>query len=553
MAKAQILQLRTAPRSEPLHSWDAPDWSILDDRRGSLPEFPLDCLGTPLRQWVERAAAGAGVTPAHVAVPALGIASSLIGVARRVRASSSWSEPITCWVGLVGASGTGKTPGIDAVKRALSQIERDKQVKIANLQREHEAKEGNARAAKKAWEKKVEEAIEAGQTPPPLPESAIDPGKFIPPRLYVSDGMIERFGVLLQARPQGMLRLTDELSAMFTNMSRNSKGGQDNEFWLEAWNGHSYTVERMGRALQIDHLLIGVVGGLQPDKLATAFEGPADGMYARLLFSWPSEPGYRPLNDEALEIDPDILNALSRLNDLAELADGRLVKHWLGLSEGARLKFEQFRKFAHLEREAVDGREREWLAKSPAHVLRLSGTLCLLDWAMQGGPIPAEVGAGHMGAAIQLVRDYFWPHARASLRQIGLTERHIHARRVLRWIRARGKAELSREEVRREALGQKLDADQTDGVLEALTRASWVRELEIVSSGGRPARRWQVNPLLVTTAETAGTAQSHPQPGLSALSALSAVHTEFSRGSLQVPPDRVPALGPVGDSLDDLG
>ena len=447
-------------------------------------------------------------------------------------------------------------PGIDAVKRALSQIERDSQTKIARLQSEHESRAEHAKASHKAWGKRVQEAIEAGETPPPMPEGVTDPGKFIAPRLYISDGTIEQLGELLQARPQGILRLTDELSAMFTNMSRYN-GGQDNEFWLEAWNGHSYKVERVSRTLQIEHLLIGVVGGLQPDKLATAFEGPADGMYARLLFSWPSEPGYRPLNDEALEIDPDILNALSRLNDLAELADGRLVKHWLGLSEGARLEFEQFRQFVHLEREAVDGRDREWLAKSPAHVLRLSGTLCLLDWAMQGGPIPSEVGAGHMGAAIRLVREYFWPHARASLRQIGLTERHIHARRVLRWIRARGKAELSREEVRREALGQKLDAEQTDGVLEALMRASWVREIEIASSGGRPARRWQVNPLLGTTAESAGTAQSHPHPGLSALSALSAVHTELGGGvaegsSAREISNRPPALGPVGDSLDDL-
>ena len=81
-----------------------------------------------------------------------------------------------------------------------------------------------------------------------MPEGVTDPGKFIAPRLYVSDGTIERFGELLQARPQGILRLTDELSAMFTNMSRYN-GGQDNEFWLEAWNGHSYKVERVGRTL----------------------------------------------------------------------------------------------------------------------------------------------------------------------------------------------------------------------------------------------------------------------------------------------------------------
>ena len=211
----------------------------------------------------------------------------------------------------------------------------------------------------------------------------------------------------------------------------------------------------------------------------------------------------------------------------------------------------------HLEREAVDGRDREWLAKSPAHVLRLSGTLCLLDWAMQGGPIPAEVGAGHMGAAIQLVREYFWPHARASLRQIGLTERHIHARRVLRWIRARGKAELSREEVRREALGQKLDAEQTDGVLEALTRASWVRELEIVSSGGRPARRWQVNPLLGPLRKCGNCAKSPPPGTFRTFRTFRSTYRNWQRcrgGEFRAREisKSSSGAGPVGDSLDDL-
>ena len=554
----------------PLHTWESPDWSILDDRRGELPDFPLDCLGEPLQQWVERAAIGAGVTAAHVAVPALGIASSLVGMARRVRASPSWLEPMTCWVGIVGASGTGKTPGIDAVKRALAQIERDSLSKIADLQRKHETRVENAKAARAAWKDRVAEAVEAGLPPPTMPEDATDPGKFVAPRLYVSDGTIERFGELLQARPQGVLRLTDELSAMFTNMSRYS-GGQDNEFWLESWNGNSYNVERIGRTVHLDHLLIGVVGGLQPDKLAKSFEGPADGMYARLLFSWPSDPAYRALNDEALEVDPDILNALKRLDDLAEFADGRLVRHSIGLLESALGKFEQFRQFAHLEKEAVEGRDREWLAKGPAHVLRLAGTLCLLDWAMRGtgGTPPPSIDAKYMVAAVRLVREYFWPHARAALRQIGLTERHVNAKRVLRWIRARGKTEVSLEDVRRDALGQKLDAEQTANLLDALGRAGWVRELDAASTprGGRPARRWQVNPLLMNpSAETAETARTDPPEGVSAVSAVSARQSVSAMGGANGgdeldPADpgpmpgfliRAPALGPVGDSLDDL-
>src|ERR1700752_471267 len=108
------------------HNWVDPDWSILEDRRGDLPEFPIDTLPVPCQRWVERAAHGAGVTPAHVAVPLLGIVSSVIGTSRRVMASRSWTQAMTSWTAVVGFSGTGKTPGIDATKRALSQIERSR-------------------------------------------------------------------------------------------------------------------------------------------------------------------------------------------------------------------------------------------------------------------------------------------------------------------------------------------------------------------------------------------------------------------------------------------
>jgi Protein of unknown function (DUF3987) len=159
-----------AKRKHPLHDWDSPDWSILDDRRGELPEFPLGCLGERVREWVQRAARGAGVTVAHVAVPALGIASSLVGMSRRVKATTSWLEPVTFWTAVVGASGTGKTPGIDTVKRALAQIERNNRNKVAELQRKHEAKAEAARAARAHWKKQVEEATAAGQPAPPMPD-----------------------------------------------------------------------------------------------------------------------------------------------------------------------------------------------------------------------------------------------------------------------------------------------------------------------------------------------------------------------------------------------
>jgi len=50
----------------------------------------------------------------------------------------------------------------------------------------------------------------------------------------------------LEARPQGLAFVADELARLFLNMQRYSNG-QDNEFWLEAWNGKHFVVERQGR------------------------------------------------------------------------------------------------------------------------------------------------------------------------------------------------------------------------------------------------------------------------------------------------------------------
>jgi hypothetical protein len=92
------------------------------------------------------------------------------------------------------------------------------------------------------------------------------------------------------------------------NLSRYS-GGSDREFWLEAWNGNPYRVERMSRSpVDLERLLVGLVGGFQPDKLAKSFDGDADGIYARVLFSWPTEAPYRPLTDTVYEIDPELEN-----------------------------------------------------------------------------------------------------------------------------------------------------------------------------------------------------------------------------------------------------
>lgn len=493
----------------PNDAWDDPDWTILIAGRGSLPAFPVDTLSPEWQGWLLRSAHGAGVTPDHVIVPLLAIASSLIGTARRIRASRPWSEPFTLWTAVIGDSGTGKTPGLGVTKRALVNIERSRRDRIAELQRAHETKAQAAKDAEALWKEEVKAAVADSHEPPLKPAEATSPGEFVAPRLFVSNATIERIARLFQGRPSGMLVIADELAGLFLNMSRYSKG-QDNEFWLESWNGESFVVERVSAPpLMIDHLLVGITGGFQPDKLSLSLEGKHDGMYARILFGWPREPQYQPLSDDMAEVEPEILNALGRLIDLPAGEEGEFAPRHVDLSAAARNQFEQFRQFLHVGKSDLDGREREWWAKGPAHVLRLAGTLAYLDWSMQGGPEPSCVEVQFVDGAVRIWKEYFLPHSLAAVRRIGISDQHVEERRVLNWLRSNNSAIISVQDVRRDALSQTLDAAKTEQVISRLVTFGWLRPVPPSPGSGRPALRWQVNPkLLGMDAETAETAES---------------------------------------------
>jgi hypothetical protein len=159
------------------HDWDDPDCSLLDDRRGDLPEFPLDVFDNlALADWISAAAHGTSTTVDHVAVPLLGIASSLIGTARRVQASKSFTQPMTCWTATVGFSGTGKSPGLTTIRRPLDDVADDYKIKVAELRRAHELKVEQAKAARAAWKRAFDVAIDKGRPPPPKPKAADEPG-----------------------------------------------------------------------------------------------------------------------------------------------------------------------------------------------------------------------------------------------------------------------------------------------------------------------------------------------------------------------------------------
>jgi hypothetical protein len=161
---------------ESIHSWDEPDPSILDDRRGELPDFPLDVLEPQrLRDWVEQQAQTTGTTVDHVAVPFLGICSGMIGKSRLFQVVRSWAEPATDWVCTVGYSGSGKTPGLDATRLPLDELEAQRSEQNAAHKRAHDQQTAQAEIAKSNWQREAKQALKDGQPAPPMPNAAIKP------------------------------------------------------------------------------------------------------------------------------------------------------------------------------------------------------------------------------------------------------------------------------------------------------------------------------------------------------------------------------------------
>jgi uncharacterized protein DUF3987 len=245
-------------------------------------------------------------------------------------------------------------------------------------------------------------------------------------------------------------------------------------------------------------LVISVLHRLRQSRtLHTLTFGPISGVHFT--------PSYSPLTDDISEVDPEFQKLLTKLIRLPdEDEEGQFTSRNIPLSTAARQEFETYRQFVDQEQRGFEGPEHHWLAKSETHLLRLAGTLTYLSWAdapsdttdIMAALEPNEIDQQSMVNAVRLMQEYFWPHARAALRQIGLSDRHHRVRRILRWLRANDRREISSREIRREALSGSVDVEQTRDLLARMVAAGWLRAMPTVKTGGRPSERWGVNPRL---------------------------------------------------------
>ena len=267
-------------------------------------------------------------------------------------------------------------------------------------------------------------------------------------------------------------------------------------------------------------LNVSILGSIEPDRVAPALQRGGDGLAARFLYAWPHAAPFYPLAERKHQGDDEVLMVpLRRLLRLVPLSRHRGCG--LLFDEAGEKSFNAFLARLHAEVQRAEGLEAAWLGKGRGAVACLAATFTLMSWsATKSTEPPRDIDARSVECAVSLWSDYYRPHARAFLESAVPTDLARQASRVVRWLRADGRALVSRKDVRRTALAQTVNARETDRVLARLVEAGVLRPMDSEKhpQGGRPAQRWAGQSSLADgrtsggLAESAGSAQTSKDP-----------------------------------------
>jgi hypothetical protein len=488
----------TGGREEP--PWAEPDMGVLRLHRRPPPPFPTKAFGPAWERWMVNAADAAACPVDYVVAPLLASVSVLVGHARWAQATPGWREPPHLWVGAVGDSGDGKSPGADCLLRdVLPEIERRIIGDFPDRLREWRAKQEFAKAADKKWEKDVSAAQKHG-APAPLPPEVDDSPEPQSPRLRQNDVTIEKMASLLAtAAPKGVVVVRDELAGWIAGMNAYNDAGR--AFWLEAYGGRPYRVERQKHPepISIPRLAVAVYGTAQPDRLAVIMRDVDDGLLARILWLWPNSVGFR-LGRET----PDAawaIGALDRLRELDLQAESFPRPIMVPFTSDACDLLERFACEMQARKEVAGGLLRTAYGKARGQALRLALNLEFLWWCAEGGMAapPVTISPRAFAAAALLISDYFIPMAERVYGDAAAAKQDRNAATLARWIYETRPTEVHVRHLQREVRLPALKvADDIHAAAHVLVEADWLRPPP--GSGGtegRPRAVYTVNPRLL--------------------------------------------------------
>jgi hypothetical protein len=224
------------------------------------PPFKIDLLPSTLKGFVEDRAKTTGFDPAGIAGAAISACSAAIPGSVRLQMKehdASFQVPPSFWVLLVGMSGEGKSPILkmawDPLKKLDKEINADWRTKMAE------------------WRKRGKE--DGDEEPVRL-------------RLVAENATIEGLqNNILSKQNRGIGVPYDEFAGLLGSMDKYSAGKGsmlDRAFYLVAFDGGTYSVDRATKSLYIENNLITLCSTIQLAKLQQLGDLTSDGLQQRM-------------------------------------------------------------------------------------------------------------------------------------------------------------------------------------------------------------------------------------------------------------------------------
>jgi len=411
-----------------------------------LSPFPVDCLPTPLNDFVSAVALNTGTPVDMGAVSTLAMISAAVQGKYQIQGKSDYFEPLNLYHLIVANPGERKSAIIRIITDAIYKYEREENKKrILEIAKEQ--------AQLDMWQKQIKNYEKSGKHKEAdalrVKYNDLTRNMTKPIRIIADDITPEALASVMSDNG-GRITIISTEGGFFDilNGKYSTNKAVSLDTVLKAWSGDNIRVDRQTRELQIiDNPALTMLLATQEFVLAglmnnNDFNGK--GLTARIMYCKPlSKIGTRPFETPSIpsELKQAYTDLLQTLLNLPYPKNSIPV---LYLSENATAVYKRFND--KIERMLIAELEdiREWAAKCVGTCLRIAGILHCAKY--KTAPDKALVLAGTMKNAVKIT-EYFIEHAKYAYFLMGADKILQNAKYILRRLEKQPERELTESQI----------------------------------------------------------------------------------------------------------
>ncbi len=446
--------------------------------RYNPPVMPKGILPDIIEEFALSRAEQMGVDPGGIAMSAITACAAVIkdSIKIKVKQHEKWTESARIWTMLIGDPSYKKSPIMRAATGKIKSLDADMLYA------------GNR--AMMDWQDNG--GSKSGE---PMPQC---------PRLRVEDITMEAAQEVCRYSPEGILCLQDELSGWFGGIEKYSGGkgsAKDRSFWLTAFGGGQYAVNRVGRGSYIiDNLSVTILGGVQPDPIRRIVSEATDDGLIQRFFPIILQPASVGKDEEVGDIAYQYDAMIERLHELRapENITGTMN---LQFDDGARAIRNELERKHHKLVTATEGFNK----KLAAHIGKFDGLfprLCIIWHCIENryeDTLPVFVSESTAKRVAVFLSDYIMRHSLAFYAGVvGLADDHDALQDVAGYILANKLEAVTMRTLSRGSRAmRKITRDEGARIFEQLEAMGWLEQQHKRSD----APSWKVNPEVHTMFE----------------------------------------------------